>query len=181
MTTTIKSDVAPKVSIHVLPNSPLGWMSAQLIFNQSPQTTHEFFGHDATGREGRLFFERILADTAAAKVEIFEIVLLSTAAQSVGLMTLGSGYAGNSAAYIHFMFVVDSHRGIGIGFEAVKQLETYALKTSNQLTLVSALPENRATHFWKKLGFEGRGGLDANLAESCHDSIVEKMFKQLNT
>jgi GNAT superfamily N-acetyltransferase len=175
----MQKNAAAKVSIRVLPNSPLGWVTAQSLFNQSPQVTQEFFRHGVMGREGQLFFERVLADKAANKVEIFEIVLHTEVAQSVGLMTLGTGYAESAAAYLHFMFVAESHRGMGIGSQAVRQLENYAQNTSSHLTLVVALPESPTTRFWTQLGYERCGGLDANLKNACHGAIVEKLVKPL--
>jgi GNAT superfamily N-acetyltransferase len=174
-----QNDSAARVSIRALPNSQSGWVTAQSLFNQSPQVTQEFFQHSAMGQEGRLFFERVLADTAAQKVEIFEIVLSTDVAQSVGLVTLGTGYADNTGAYLHFMFLTDGKRGMGIGAKAVRQLEIYAQKTSTHLALVVALPENPTTRFWTRLGYARCGGLDASLMDTSNGAIVERLIKSL--
>lgn len=177
MTSTSKP--AARVSLNRLPNSEAGWRAAQAAFNRATQTAEEFFGQKHTGHEGRSFFQRVLADNDAQTIEVFEIILHTQVSKSVGLITLGSGYAGSDAGYIHFMFVIDEKQGMGIGAQALKRLEEYASTRLSRMTLVSALPENRTTRFWIEQGYVRSGKLNANLQESDEDAIVQRLVKPL--
>ena len=165
------------VSLRPLENSPQGWSIAKALFDKSPSTAAEFFGpHNGNPMEGRMFFDRVFADCHASRIEIFEIVSQTGSAESAGIVTLGTGYAGNTGAYIHFMFVVDSMRDLGIGSRALQLLEARAALTSNSVSLLCPLPESQSARFWRKNGYRPVGRSDGET--TAIDGVMVAIFRK---
>ena len=171
-------EIAAPISLRPLENSADGWSAAKTLFDRAPDTAAEFFGPHRDHLEGKMFFERVLADNRASKIEFFEIVAHSDGPESIGIVTLGTGYTGNTGAYIHFMFIVDDMRGLGIGGHALRLLEARAAHTSSYVSLLCALPESQSARFWRKNGYHFVGGLDANM-KKIDDAIVAIFRKNL--
>lgn len=141
------------VTLHELHPSSYCYAVVQDLCNETPNFSKEMFGLAGVGREGASFFELLAEDQRAGQIALYEVVHGDTVKRSIGVVTLGSGYADGNYAYLHFLLLKRRFQGCGIGSEVLRLLEGLAAARADAMVLICD-DEARIKNFWTRNGYQ---------------------------
>ncbi len=104
-------------------------------------------------------YDRHLSSNRLEKKVQDGLVYIACDENSHGLALLRFSYFWDTIPYMDLLYVVESHRGQGIGRQLVDQWESDMFSADAQLVLTSTQADEDAQHFYRKLGYRDCGVL----------------------
>lgn len=91
------------------------------------------------------------------KIEAKEILLAQSEGKTIGWLRFG--FFWDSIPFISMLFIEEEYRGKGVGKKLVYFWEKQMKKKKLKLVMTSSLSNEKAQHFYRKLGYTDAGSL----------------------